>query len=87
MQELPGGSHARRSGQGADQLTLPEGINLAAINSPQLCTVSGSYEAIASYQIDAWKRKASCARRSKTSHAFHSAAMEPIVAPFTADAA
>ncbi len=85
MQDLPSGAMLAVR-QGADELVLPEGIDLAAINSPKLCTVSGSHEAIAAYQRDLEDRKIAC-RPLKTSHAFHSAMMEPIVAPFTAEAA
>ena len=85
MQDLPGGAMlAVRAG--ADQLTLPGGIDLAAINSPQLCTVSGTHQAIECYQKLLEAREIGC-RRLKTSHAFHSSMMEPIVGPFTADAA
>lgn len=84
MQDLPaGGMLAIRAG--AEQLTLPQGIDLAAINSPQLCTVSGSPDAIAAYQKDLEARDIGC-RLLKTSHAFHSAMMEPIVAAFTEEA-
>ncbi len=84
MQELPpGGMLAVRAG--ADQVTLPDGIDLAAINSPQLCTVSGPDDAIAAYQKELEATEIGC-RLLKTSHAFHSAMMEPIVAGFTDDA-
>jgi amino acid adenylation domain-containing protein len=85
MQNLPpGGMLAVRAG--ADQLTLPAGIDLAAINSPQLCTVSGSNESIRAYQSELESKEIGC-RLLKTSHAFHSSMMEPIVAAFTDDAA
>ncbi|MEK7953722.1 non-ribosomal peptide synthetase/type I polyketide synthase [Luteolibacter soli] len=85
MQALPSGAMLAIR-QGADELTLPEGINLAAINSPKLCTVSGSHESIAAYQRELEEQKIA-SRALNTSHAFHSAMMEPIVAPFTAEAA
>ncbi|BCU75555.1 amino acid adenylation domain-containing protein [Luteolibacter sp. LG18] len=85
MQDLPGGGMLAIR-QGADQLVLPAGIEIAAINSPQLCTVSGNHEAIAVYQAEL-ETKGIVSRMLKTSHAFHSAAMEPIVVPFTAEAA
>ena len=84
MQDLPaGGMLAVRAG--AEQLTLPEGVDLAAINSPQLCTVSGSHDAISTYQKELEAKEIGC-RLLKTSHAFHSAMMQPIVAAFTEDA-
>ncbi|HEY1120199.1 MAG TPA: acyltransferase domain-containing protein, partial [Haloferula sp.] len=85
MQALPSGAMLAVR-QGADELVLPEGISLAAINSPKLCTVSGSHEAIAAYQRALEEQKI-VSRALNTSHAFHSAMMEPIVAPFTAEAA
>ena len=85
MQQLPSGAMLAVR-QGTDELVLPEGINLAAINSPKLCTVSGSHEAIAAYQRELEEKKIVC-RALNTSHAFHSVMMEPIVAPFTAEAA
>lgn len=85
MENLPGGAMlAVRAG--ADQLTLPNGIDLAAINSLRDCTVSGPHEAIAAFQKELDARKTGC-RLLQTSHAFHSTMMEPIIAIFTGDAA
>jgi amino acid adenylation domain-containing protein len=85
MQDLPGGGMLAIR-MGASKLTLPSGIELAAINSPHLCTVSGSHEAVAAYQKELESADIQC-RILKTSHAFHSAMMEPIVSRFTEDAA
>ena len=85
MQELPGGGMLAIR-KGASELTLPSGIALAAINSPHLCTVSGSHEDIAAYQKALESADIQC-RLLKTSHAFHSEMMEPIVTRFTEDAA
>ncbi len=85
MQDLPGGSMlAIRAG--AASLTLPQGVELAASNSPNLCTVSGPHEKLEAYQKDLAGQEIK-SRILNTSHAFHSAAMDPIVAPFTAEAA
>jgi amino acid adenylation domain-containing protein len=84
MQDLPSGAMLAVR-QGADELSLPEGIHLAAINSPKLCTVSGPHEAVAAFQRELEEKKIAC-RPLKTSHAFHSGMMEPIVEPFTAEA-
>ncbi len=84
MQELPaGGMLAIRAG--ADQLTLPNSIEIAAINSPLLCTVSGPLPAVAAYQKELEAKEIGC-RLLKTSHAFHSAMMEPMMMAFTDDA-
>ena len=85
MQDLPGGGMLAIR-KGAADLTFPAGIDLAAVNSPMLCTVSGSHEAIAAYQKELESQEIQC-RVLQTSHAFHSVMMEPIVAPFTDDAA
>lgn len=84
MQELPsGGMLAIR--RGASDLTLPPGVDLAALNSPNLCTVSGPSDVIAVYQKQLDAEGIQC-RLLKTSHAFHSAMMEPMTPAFTAEA-
>lgn len=85
MQDLPSGAMLAVR-MGVDEISLPTGIDLAAINSPKLCTVSGPHDAIAAYQAELAAKGIAC-RELKTSHAFHSAMMQPIVAPFTAEAA
>ena len=59
MQDLPSGAMLAVR-QGRDELNLPEGIHLAAINSPKLCTVSGSHEDIAAYQRELEANKIAC---------------------------
>jgi acyl transferase domain-containing protein/acyl carrier protein len=56
-------------------------IQIAAINTPSSCVVSGSREAIASLQNQLSSQGIEC-RLLHTSHAFHSQMMEPIVEPF-----
>jgi acyl transferase domain-containing protein/acyl carrier protein len=57
-------------------------ISLAANNAPSLCVVSGTTEAIAHLQQYLSEKGIAC-RRLHTSHAFHSAMMEPVLEPFT----
>ncbi len=61
---------------------LGDQLALAAINSPSRCVVAGPTAA-----VEALERKLAelgiAGRRLHTSHAFHSAMMEPIVEPFT----
>ena len=57
-------------------------LSLAVINAPGLCVVAGPSDAIDGLQL-AVDRAGDRARRLFTSHAFHSAMMEPAVAPFT----
>ena len=57
-------------------------LAIAAINSPNLCVVSGPYDAIEQLEKELASKKIA-ARRLHTSHAFHSPMMEPVLAPFT----
>ena len=60
---------------------LIPGVEIAAVNAPALCTVSGEKTAIATFA--AALAKAGVEHRVlHTSHAFHSAMMEPVIAPF-----
>jgi acyl transferase domain-containing protein len=67
----------------ADTLSrrLPAGVEIAAINAPALCVVSGERAAIAAFAEEL--AKASIEHRAlHTSHAFHSSTMESVLAPF-----
>lgn len=61
---------------------LSESVSIAAINSPNLCVASGPHEAIAALEKDLESRGVTV-RHLQTSHAFHSAMMEPVLEPFT----
>ncbi len=65
---------------------LPDDVSLAAENAPGTCVVAGSFEAIASFQSQLEGEGVAC-RALRTSHAFHSAMMEPVVAPFRTEVA
>jgi len=58
-----------------------EEISLAAVNSSQLCVVSGSGPAIDLFEVGI-KAAGVKTRRLHTSHAFHSAMMDPILEEF-----
>lgn len=60
---------------------LPEGLSLAAENAPGTCVVAGPIERIAEFQMQLEADGVTC-RALRTSHAFHSAMMEPVVGPF-----
>ncbi|QSX77689.1 non-ribosomal peptide synthetase/type I polyketide synthase [Agrilutibacter solisilvae] len=62
---------------------LPSDLSLAAENAPGSCVVSGELEAIATFQSRLEADGIAC-RALRTSHAFHSAMMEPVVGPFRA---
>ncbi len=57
-------------------------LAIAAINSPNLCVVSGPHDAITAFEKQLESRGVA-ARHLHTSHAFHSPMMEPVLAPFT----
>ena len=56
-------------------------ISLAAVNNPRMCVVSGPTPEIAAYEQSLEKQSIAC-RRLITSHAFHSAMMDPILGAF-----
>lgn len=62
---------------------LPDSLSLAAENSPLACVVAGPAEAVASFQSQLEGEGIAC-RALRTSHAFHSAMMQPVVEPFRA---
>jgi len=87
MQSLPAGSML------AVTLTeeevgplLTAGVSVAAINAPGSCVVSGPTPAIEALE-ERLKEQGVGARRLQTSHAFHSAMMDPILEEFTAEVA
>ncbi len=65
----------------AGKLQLPPSLSLAAINSPELCVVSGSTADIVAFEASLSRQSIPC-RRLHTSHAFHSAMMEPVLRTF-----
>ena len=79
MQELPAGSMlAVRMQSQQLQMMLPENVSIAAINSPSLTVASGPTEAIDLLAKKLEQENIAC-RRLHTSHAFHSAMVEPVV--------
>ncbi len=65
---------------------LPSGLSMAVVNSPQHCVVSGPTAAVDAFaeQLDS---EEVAFRALRTSHAFHSAMMEPAMATFQAEVA
>jgi acyl transferase domain-containing protein/glutamate-1-semialdehyde aminotransferase len=83
MQECPGGTMlAVRAGADVVRQILPAGLEIAAENAPGLTVVSGETAAIEGFQALLAQRDL-VARRLVTSHAFHSAMMEPILEVFS----
>ncbi|WDS36897.1 type I polyketide synthase [Pseudoxanthomonas sp.] len=84
MQAMPaGGMLSVRSPWAALEARLPEDLALAAENAPGACVVAGTHEAIARFQAVLEAEGVAC-RPLRTSHAFHSAMMDPVLAPFGA---
>ncbi len=84
MQSVPAGAMlAVRLPEPELRSRLSADVEVAAINSPRLSVVSGPREAIARFAEKLNDDGVACAPLH-TSHAFHSAMMEPVLAPFTA---
>lgn len=86
MRSLPSGSMLAVRLSGADAAPLlPPDTCVAAYNSDRLCTISGPAGSLQQLQARLEARRIAC-RPLATSHAFHSAAMDPIVQDFAAAA-
>ncbi|HEX7047612.1 MAG TPA: aminotransferase class III-fold pyridoxal phosphate-dependent enzyme [Gammaproteobacteria bacterium] len=70
-----------RMSEAAARELLEPGIELAAVNAPELCVVSGSDANIQRFRKRLEAKDIAC-RVLRTSHAFHSAMMDPVVEPF-----
>jgi acyl transferase domain-containing protein len=85
MQALPPGGmaavHLSAAELASELHSGDEGVEIAAENAPDLCTLSGPGDALAAVVGRLEARGISC-RMLRTSHAFHSAMMEPALAPF-----
>ncbi|WP_445398909.1 hybrid non-ribosomal peptide synthetase/type I polyketide synthase [Streptomyces sp. LE64] len=83
MQEQPTGAMLSVAAPATEvEPLLPPGVSIAAVNAPALCVASGPHEAVA--ELAARLAAAEVAVRPlHTSHAFHSAMMDPVVEPFT----
>jgi acyl transferase domain-containing protein/acyl carrier protein len=83
MQQMPPGAMLAVSLPASELETLlDEQLSLSASNAPNLSVVSGTYEAVDAIAKKLSDRNVEC-RRLHTSHAFHSAMMEPILEPFS----
>jgi acyl transferase domain-containing protein/thioesterase domain-containing protein len=86
MQSMPPGTMA--SAQLPPQELEPllaefKAVEIAAVNAPGLCTVSGPSDAVAAL-LERLTVRGVGGRPLQTSHAFHSASMEPALPPFRA---
>lgn len=85
MQAMPAGGMAAVH-LAADELTrrlqtLGRPVEIAAVNAPGLCTIAGPHEALAAV-LSQLQATGIDARALHTSHAFHSAMMDPVLRPF-----
>ena len=84
MQDVPaGGMLSVRLPEADLQPRLPKELSLAAVNSPSLCVVAGPFEPLAAFESELNAAGIAC-RRLVTSHAFHSAMMDPVTEPLAA---
>jgi acyl transferase domain-containing protein len=82
MQSLPAGSMLGVFLSEAELAPrLPAEVALAAVNGPATCVVSGPTDAVRAFE-ETLLEDGVAVRRLHTSHAFHSAMMDPILAPF-----
>lgn len=89
MQSLPAGSMlavALPASEVESLLAKFPALSLAAVNAPNLSVVSGPSDEIDRFEQDLKEREAFC-NRLRTSHAFHSAMMDPILEAFEATVA
>ncbi|MBV7338360.1 type I polyketide synthase [Chloroflexi bacterium TSY] len=84
MQDLPSGSMmAVRTSEQKLLPLLPPDVEIGAINGPLLCVISGPTESVDMLQKKLEEQDIVC-RALRTSHAFHSAMMDPVIEPFSA---
>ncbi|MER5556906.1 SDR family NAD(P)-dependent oxidoreductase, partial [Streptomyces sp. NPDC002793] len=83
MDALPEGGAMLAVELAEDELELPEGVDLAAVNGPTSSTVSGPVEAIDVLE-ERLRAEGRRVKRLSVSHAFHSHLMEPMLAEFAA---
>jgi acyl transferase domain-containing protein/acyl carrier protein len=66
--------------------SLPSNLDLASVNAPSLCVVSGTKEAIAAYEAILASRSIEC-RRIEIARAGHSHLLDPIIGEFEKEVA
>ncbi|MFD0904813.1 type I polyketide synthase [Actinomadura sediminis] len=78
MGSLPSGGAMVAVQASEDELDLPSGVELAAVNAPSSVVLSGGEDAVARVAAE-WKDRGRKTTPLKVSHAFHSAQMEPML--------
>ncbi|MEU7530631.1 type I polyketide synthase [Saccharothrix sp. NPDC042600] len=80
MRALPAGGAMVAVEAAEDELDLPDGVALAAVNGPRAVVLSGAEDAVLSFVGSLNKRT----KRLPVSHAFHSPLMDPMLDDFRA---
>jgi len=81
MQELPEGAMlAVMLMEPEVKAGLPADLSIAAVNAEAICVVAGTLRAIGAYE-EALTARGIGSRRLRTSHAFHSAMVDPVIEP------
>ena len=85
MQSVPRGSMLSVALSGEALFPrLPQSVDVAAVNAPDQCVISGSTDVISQMELELTQDGVSC-RRLRTSHAFHSRMMDSVLAPFAGE--
>ncbi|GAA2715013.1 SDR family NAD(P)-dependent oxidoreductase [Micromonospora olivasterospora] len=85
MQSLPAGSMvAVPLDESVVAGLLPEGVSIATVNGPGTCVVAGGSEPVAAFAEALKTSHKAKSKALRTSHAFHSPMMDPILDEFTA---
>ncbi|WP_007027083.1 type I polyketide synthase, partial [Saccharomonospora iraqiensis] len=83
MGALPEGGAMAAIAVGEDELDLPDGIDLAAVNGPRSVVISGPAEPVLA-AADGYAAQGHRTKRLTVSHAFHSSLMDPVLDEFRA---
>ncbi|MET9864481.1 SDR family NAD(P)-dependent oxidoreductase, partial [Streptomyces smyrnaeus] len=81
MGALPEGGAMVAVEAAADELDLPEGVAIAALNTPTSTVISGPEEPVLELAAE-WRARGRKTKRLSVSHAFHSSLMEPMLEDF-----
>ncbi|HEX5404287.1 MAG TPA: type I polyketide synthase, partial [Pseudonocardiaceae bacterium] len=84
MQRMPAGAMlAVQQDEAATKDTLPPGVSVATVNGPGSCVVAGPVDLVTQF-AERLTADGIGSRTLRTSHAFHSSMMEPVLAEFRA---